>query len=74
MLEVRRRFAEQRMRPPNYRTVVRRIEALDLRLATAKREGGKKAQLEAMAGTTSTRSTSFKLPKIIRRTQAERDK
>ena len=44
MLEVRRRFAEQRMPPPNYRTVVCRVEALDLRLATAKREGGKKAR------------------------------
>lgn len=44
MLEARRRFAEQRMPPPNYRTVVRRVEALDLWLATAKREGGKKAR------------------------------
>jgi hypothetical protein len=44
MLEVRRRFAEQRLPAPNYRTVVRRVEALDLRLATAKREGSKKAR------------------------------
>jgi len=44
VLEVRRRFAEQRLSAPNYRTVVRRVEALDLRLATAKREGSKKAR------------------------------
>jgi putative transposase len=44
VLEVRRRFAEQQLPAPNYRTVVNRVEALDLRLATAKREGGKKAQ------------------------------
>src|ERR1700709_2382572 len=39
MLEVRRRFAEQRMPPPNYRTVVCRVNSLDLRFAPAKREG-----------------------------------
>jgi putative transposase len=44
MLEVRRRFAEQRLPAPNYRAVVRRVEALDLRVATAKREGSKKAR------------------------------
>ena len=43
MLEVRRRFAEQRL-APNYRTAVRRVEALDPRWATAKREGGKRAR------------------------------
>ena len=45
MLEVRRplrRTTNARLR--NYRTVVCRVEALDLRLATAKREGGKKAR------------------------------
>jgi putative transposase len=44
VFEVRRRFSEKRLPAPNYRTVVRRVEALDLRLATAKREGGKKAR------------------------------
>jgi putative transposase len=44
VLEVRRRFAEQQLPAPNYRTVVRRVEAIDLRLATAKREGSKKAR------------------------------
>jgi putative transposase len=44
ILEIRRRFAEKQLSAPNYRTVVRRVEALDLRLATAKREGSKKAR------------------------------
>jgi putative transposase len=39
MLEVRRRFAEQRLPAPNYRTVVRRVEALDLRLANRQARG-----------------------------------
>ena len=43
-LEIRRRFAEKQLPAPNYRTVVRRIEALDLRLVTARREGTKKAR------------------------------
>lgn len=43
-LEIRRRFAEEQLPAPNYRTVVRRIEALDLRLVTARREGTKKAR------------------------------
>src|SRR5260370_17150784 len=43
VLEVRRRFAEQDLRAPNYRTVFSRVQALDLRLVTAKREGSKKA-------------------------------
>ena len=38
-LEIRRRFAEEQLPVPNYRTVVRRIEELDLRLVTARREG-----------------------------------
>jgi putative transposase len=44
MLEIRRRFAERSLRAPNYRTVLSRIQALDLRLVTAKREGSKKAR------------------------------
>ena len=43
MLEVQRRFAEQSLSAPNYRTVCRRVESLDLRIATTKREGSKKA-------------------------------
>lgn len=44
LLEVRRRFAEQRLPAPNYRTVRRRVEALDLRLVIGRREGSKKAR------------------------------
>ena len=44
MLEIQRRFAERNLRAPNYRTVLSRIQALDLRLVTAKREGSKKAR------------------------------
>jgi putative transposase len=44
ILEIQRRFAEKQLPAPNYRTVVRRIEALDLRLVTARREGTKKAR------------------------------
>src|SRR5260370_39742362 len=44
VLEVRRRFAEQDLPAPNYRTICKRVETLDLRLATAKREGSKKAR------------------------------
>lgn len=44
ILEIQRRFAEKELPAPNYRTVVRRIEALDLRLVTARREGTKKAR------------------------------
>jgi putative transposase len=44
VMEVRRRFAEQGLPTPNYRTIRRRIEALDLRLAIAKREGSKNAR------------------------------
>ena len=43
MLEIQRRFAEQSLSAPNYRTVCRRVESLDLRIATTKREGSKKA-------------------------------
>ena len=43
-LEVRRRFAEQNLRTPNYRTIISRVQALDLRLGTAKREGSKKPE------------------------------
>lgn len=43
ILEVRRRFAEQNLPAPNYRTVCKRVESLDLRTATIKREGAKKA-------------------------------
>ena len=42
--EVRRRFSEQNLPAPHYRTAPKRIEALDLRLAMQKREGVKKAR------------------------------
>jgi putative transposase len=41
VLEVKRRFAEQDLPAPNYRTICNRVRSLDLRLATAKREGAK---------------------------------
>jgi putative transposase len=41
--EVRRRFAERQLRPPNYRTMVRRVKGLDPRYAMAKRQGAKAA-------------------------------
>ena len=44
VLEVKRRFAERDLPPPNYRTICNRVHSLDLRLATAKREGSKKAR------------------------------
>ena len=37
--EVRRRFSELQLPTPNYRTVQRRVEALDQRLVVGKREG-----------------------------------
>ena len=42
--EVRRRFFERQLPPPNYRTVERRVEALDARFALGKREGSKRAR------------------------------
>lgn len=42
--EVRRRFFEQQWPAPNYRTVRRRVEAMDLRLVIGKREGVKRAR------------------------------
>jgi len=42
--EVRRRFFERQLPPPNYRTVGRRVEALDARFALGKREGSKRAR------------------------------
>jgi putative transposase len=42
--EVRRRFAEQQLSAPNYRTLVRRVEELDPRYAMAKRQGSKAAR------------------------------
>jgi putative transposase len=42
--EVRRRFFERQLPPPNYRTVRRRVEALDARFALRKREGSKRAR------------------------------
>jgi putative transposase len=42
--EVRRRFAEHQLPAPNYRTVVRRVEGLDRRHVTAKRQGSKAAR------------------------------
>jgi len=42
--ETRRRFFEQQLSQPDYRTVQRRVEALDLRFALGKREGSKRAR------------------------------
>jgi putative transposase len=42
--EVRRRFAEHQLPAPNYRTVVRRVAALDRRHVMAKRQGSKRAR------------------------------
>jgi len=42
--EVRRRFAEHQLPEPNYRTLVRRVAAVDARLAATKREGAKAAR------------------------------
>ena len=42
--EVRRRFAERRLPTPNYRTVVRRVVALDPRFVMTKRQGTKAAR------------------------------
>ena len=44
VLEVKRRFAERDLPPPNYRTICNRVHSLDLRLATAKREGLRKLE------------------------------
>lgn len=44
ILEVKRQFAEQQLPAPDYRTVRRRVEALDLRLVIKKREGAKRAR------------------------------
>jgi hypothetical protein len=48
--EVRRRFSEFQFPAPNYRTVRRRVEALDLRLVLRKREGAKTRTRDARAG------------------------
>src|SRR5450756_635816 len=42
-LEVRRRFAQQTLAVPNYRTVRRRAEAVDARTRIRRRDGAKKA-------------------------------
>ena len=42
--EVKRQFTEQDLLVPNYRTVRRRVEGLDLRLVIRKREGPKRAR------------------------------
>ena len=44
MRELRRRFVEQGLRPPHYRTAHRRLEALSAREAVRKREGAKAAR------------------------------
>jgi putative transposase len=40
----RRRFAEHQLPTPNYRTVMRRVAAVDARLAATRREGAKAAR------------------------------
>ncbi len=42
--EIKRCFTERQLPAPNYRTVQRRVDGLDLRSAIAKREGSKRAQ------------------------------
>jgi putative transposase len=42
--EVKRRFAEQQLPSPNYRTVRRQVETLDARVEIRKREGPKAAR------------------------------
>jgi putative transposase len=42
--EVRRCFADRQISPPHYRTLQRRVQQLDLRRATSKREGAKAAR------------------------------
>jgi putative transposase len=42
--EIKRCFTERQLPAPNYRTVQRRVEGLDLRSAIAKREGSKRAR------------------------------
>jgi len=42
--EIRLRFAQQQLRAPNYRTVRRRLEAMDARQRIRKREGAKAAR------------------------------
>ena len=42
--ETRRRFFERQLSPPDYRTVQRRVQALDVRFALAKREGSRRAR------------------------------
>jgi putative transposase len=44
MREIKRRFSECQLHAPVYRTVRRRVEALDLRLVLRKREGSKRAR------------------------------
>jgi putative transposase len=44
MREIKRRFSEGQLPTPVYRTVRRRLEALDLRLVIRKREGAKRAR------------------------------
>ena len=44
--EIRRRFYEKQLPPPNYRTVRRRLEALDARQIVQKREGAKAARTQ----------------------------
>lgn len=58
--ELRYRFAEQTISPPNYRTVRRRLEALNARDAMLKREGEKAAR--AKFGPVKTSSLHSLLP------------
>jgi putative transposase len=57
--EVKRQFSEQHLSAPNYRTVRRRVEALDLRLVIQKREGSKKAREKLGPFTISTLRPEF---------------
>ena len=54
MQEVKRQFSVQQLSPPNYRTVMRRVERLDLRLVIQRREGSKKVREKLGPVSTST--------------------
>lgn len=52
-LEVRRRFARNSLRPPNYRTIRRRVVAVDVAIALWRRDGTKKANVQLRNGSAS---------------------
>jgi putative transposase len=61
ILEVKRCFAEQQLPAPNYRTVRRRVAALDSKLVIRKREGAKRAREQLGPVNTSSLKAEFPL-------------